>query len=137
MRRRDAIYSLSSLLGLGVLAQRRVQAAPSREILLARSYVVGAAYYDAAAAAGRLRPGQRLALRREPDNRYDALAIELFGPEGHKLGYVPRACNEAAALLMDAGRRLFARAESISRSGNWIDIRMSLHMDDTADLDRR
>ena len=68
---------------MGTLATRRVRAAAPREILLARLHVAGTAYYDAEAAADRLRPGQRLALRRQPENRYDALAIEVLGPEGH------------------------------------------------------
>ena len=106
MRRRDVIQALCGLLGVGTLATRRVRAAAPREILLARLHVGGTAYYDAEAAADRLRPGQRLALRRQPENRYDALAIEVLGPEGHKLGYVPRRRNEMPARLMDAGKRL-------------------------------
>ena len=93
---------------MGTLATRRVRAAAPRQILLARLHVAGTAYYDAEAAADRLRPGQRLALRRQPENRYDALAIEVLGPEGHKLGYVPRRRNEMPARLMDAGIRLTA-----------------------------
>ena len=112
-RRRDVIQALCGLLGVGTLATRRVRAAAPRQILLARLHVAGTAYYDAEAAADRLRPGQRLALRRQPENRYDALAIEVLGPEGHKLGYVPRRRNEMPARLMDAGKRLSARTESI------------------------
>ena len=96
MRRRDVIQALCGLLGVGTLATRRVRAAAPREILLARLHVAGTAYYDAEAAADRLRPGQRLALRRQPENRYDALAIEVLGPEGHKLGYVPRRAQRDA-----------------------------------------
>lgn len=131
MRRRDVIRVLGSLFGVGALAARRVRAAAPREILLARMHVAGTAYYDAEAVAGRLRPGQRLALRRQPGNRYDELAIEVFfGPRGHKLGYVPRRSNEMPARLIDAGKRLSARAESIERQGNWLNIQMSLHLDD-------
>ena len=72
MRRRDVIQALCGLLGVGTLATRRVRAAAPREILLARLHVARTAYYDAEAAADRLRPGQRLALRRQPENRYDA-----------------------------------------------------------------
>ncbi len=97
-------------------------------ILLARLHVAGTAYYDAEAAADRLRPGQRLALRRQPENRYDAFAIEVLGPEGHKLGYVPRRRNEMPARLMDAGKRLSARAGSIAQRGLNIDV--SLYLDD-------
>ena len=118
MRRRDVIRVLGSLFGVGTLAARRVRAAAPREILLARMHVAGTAYYDAEAVAGRLRPGQRLALRRQPANRHDDLAIEVLGPRGHKLGYVPRRSNEMPARLIDAGKRLSARAESVARRGN-------------------
>ena len=129
MRRRDVIRVLGSLFGVGALATRRVRAAAPREILLARMHVAGTAYYDAETAVGRLRLGQRLALRRQPGNRYDALAIEVLGPRGHKLGYVPRRRNEMPARLIDAGKRLSARAESIERRGNWLNIQMSLYLD--------
>ena len=122
MRRRDVIQALCGLLGVGTLATRRVRAAAPRQILLARLHVAGTAYYDAEAAADRLRPGQRLALRRQPENRYDALAIEVLGPDGHKLGYVPRRRNEMPARLMDAGKRLSARTESLAQRGSWLNI---------------
>ena len=130
MRRRDVIQALASLFSVGALASRRVRAAAPREILLARMHVAGTAYYDAEAVADHLLTGQRLALRRQPENRYDALAIEVLGPEGHKLGYVPRRGNEMPARLIDAGKRLSARAESIEWRGNWLNIRMSLFLDD-------
>ena len=129
MRRRDVIRALGSLFGVGALATRRVRAAAPREIRLARMHVAGTAYYDAEAVADRLRPGQRLALRRQPENRYDALAIEVLGPEGHKLGYVPRQRNEMPARLIDAGKRLSARAESVGHRGNWLNIQISLYVD--------
>ena len=115
---------------MGALGTRPVRAAAPRETLLARMHVAGTAYYDAEAVADRLRPGQRLALRRQPGNRHDALAIEVFGPLGHKLGYVPRRRNEMPARLIDSGKRLSARAESIERPCNWLNIQMSLYLDD-------
>ena len=130
MHRRDVIRALGCLFGVGTLATRHVRAAAPRKILLARMHVAGTAYYDAEAVADRLRPGQRLALRRQPENRYDALAIEVLGPEGHKLGYVPRQHNEMAARLIDAGKRLSAQAESIGQRGNWLNVQMSLYLDD-------
>ena len=131
MRRRDVIHVFCSLLGLGTLATRRAHAADaSREILLARMHVAGTAYYDAAATVGHLRPGRRLALRRQPENPCDALAIEVLGPGGRKLGYVPRRSNEMPARLMDAGKRLSARTDSIERRGNWLNVQVSLYLED-------
>ena len=128
MRRRDIIQALCGLLSLGTLSTRRAQAAGPREIRLAGMHVAGTAYYDAPAAAGRLRPGQRLVLRRQPENPYDALAIEVLGPAGYKLGYVPRRRNEMPARLMDAGKHLSARMESIAKRGNWLDIQVSVYL---------
>lgn len=131
MRRRDLIRTLCSLLGLGTLATRSAYAAAApREILLARMHIAGTAYYDAAAAVGRLRPGQRLALRRQPRHPYDALAIEVLEPEGRKLGYVPRRHNEMPARLMDAGKRVRARMESMERRGSWLNVQLSLYLED-------
>ena len=130
MRRRDVIRAFCGLLGVGTLAARRAHTAAPREILLAGTHVAGTAYHHAHAAAGRLRPGQRLLLRRQPGNRHDALAIEVFGPEGHKLGYVPRRHNEMPARLMDAGKRLSARTQAVEWRGNWLRIGMSLHLKD-------
>ena len=128
MRRREVIRSFCSLLGVGAVVARRAHAAVPRGIRLAGVHVAGTAYYDAA--AGGLRPGQRLLLRRQPRNRYDAFAIEVFGPAGRKLGYVPRRRNEMPARLMDAGKRLFARTESVEKRGNWLNIRISLYLED-------
>ena len=130
MRRRDLIHALCGLLGLGTLGARRANATAPRQILLAGMHVAGTAYYDAEGAVDRLRPGQILGLRREPENRYDALAIEVLGPQGDKLGYVPRGRNEMPARLLDAGKRLSARVESIARRGNWLHIQVSLYLDD-------
>lgn len=131
MHRRDVIRVLGCLFGAVTLTTRGVRTAAPRETLLARMRVAGTAYYDAGAVADRLRPGHRLALRRQPQNRYDALAIEILGPEGHKLGYVPRQRNEMPARLIDAGKRLSARAESIEQRGNWLNIQISLFLDES------
>ena len=127
MRRRQFVRTICSLLSLGAVAGRAANASPPREILLTHLHVAGTRYYyDAAAAASRLRPGQRLALRRQPENAHDALAIEVLGPRGHKLGYVPRRSNEMPARLLDAGERLSARLTSITRHGDWLNARFAL-----------
>lgn len=74
--------------------------------------------------------GGCLALRREPGNAHDGLAVEVLGPEGHKLGYLPRSCNEIPARLMDAGKRLFLRLESVEKPGAWLKIEVTLYMED-------
>ena len=101
-----------------------------QDIMLARMHVAGTYYYEAEEAAGKLSPGQRFALRREPKNVHDELAIEVLLPDGPKLGYIPRRINEIPARLMDTGKRLFVRMESIEQRGKWVDIEISLYMED-------
>lgn len=102
----------------------------AQDIMLARMHVAGTNYYDAEEVAERLSSGQRFSLRREPENMHDKFAIEVLTTEGHKLGYIPRQYNEIPARLMDAGKRLFVQMESIKKQGQWLEIQLSLYMQD-------
>ena len=102
----------------------------ARDIMLASMRVAGAAYYEARDAADGMRAGQRLSLRREPGNPHDGLAIEVLESGGRKLGYLPRSCNEIPARLMDAGKRLFLRLESVTQHEAWMEIQVTLYMED-------
>jgi hypothetical protein len=83
------------------------------DIPLIETFVAGTRYYEAAAAIGSLQPGTPLVLRRQPQNPHDDLAIEVFAPNGFKLGYVPRSHNAALAALADAGKRLASEVTSV------------------------
>ena len=102
----------------------------ARDIMLASMHVAGSAYYEAKDAADGMRTGQRLSLRREPGNPHDGLAIEVLESGGRKLGYLPRSCNEIPARLMDAGKRLFLRLESVRKHEAWLEIDVTLYMED-------
>lgn len=55
-----------------------------------------------------LKPGLHLSLMREADNPYDANAVAVHGPDGTRLGYIPREANAPVAALLDAGKRVEA-----------------------------
>ena len=102
----------------------------AQDIMLARMHVAGTEYYEAEEVAERLSSGQRFNLQREPENVHDEFAIEVLTTEGHKLGYIPRQYNEIPARLMDAGKRLFVKMESLKKRSQWLEIRLSLYMED-------
>lgn len=102
----------------------------AQDIMLARMQVAGTSYYEAEAVVESLSAGQHFALRREPENRHDTFAIEVLTLDGHKLGYIPRQYNEIPARLMDAGKRLFVKMESLKTRDQWLEIRLSLYMED-------
>ncbi len=98
------------------------------EIPLLSTYAAGAGRYGGAGAFARLRPGDALALRREPENDYDARAVSIWSARGDKLGYVPRVENQALASLMDAGLRATARVEGVARRGSRPELRLGVHL---------
>ena len=102
----------------------------AQDIMLARMHVAGTDYYEAGEVAERLSSGQCFCLQREPENMHDEFAIEVLTTEGRKLGYIPRRYNEIPARLMDAGKRLFVKMESLKTRGQWVEIRLSLYMED-------
>lgn len=69
--------------------------------------IAGSHYYDCRAVLANVRAGDPLNLLREPDNRHDPRAIAVFWRR-HKLGYLPRLDNAAAASLLDHGHMVSA-----------------------------
>ena len=49
-----------------------------------------------------MKVGDRVLLRREPDNENDEMAIVVFNKRKRKLGFVPCSHNVILARLMDA-----------------------------------
>lgn len=77
-------------------------------IVVQSSPLAGFRYHAAGELWPRMRVGDRLDLRREPDNPHDSRAVRVEW-QGHKLGYVPRRENETLAWAMDHGQGLGAR----------------------------
>ena len=74
--------------------------------------------------------GTLLMFRREKDNQYDALAIQILNDKKERIGYVPKAKNEVLARLMDAGKLIFGRVEEKEKVDDWIKISIKVFMKD-------
>ena len=117
----------SSLFALGLLSAP-LSNAESVGILVQSSPLAGSQYYAAARVWDEIRVGDRLTLVREADNRHDRNAIRVEW-RGHKLGYVPRAENRAAARALDTGERLEARVTGLRDDpAPWRRIEFSVHL---------
>lgn len=86
---------------------------PPGWILLFETYVAGVDYYDFSKGDLPLDEGMMVNLVREPSNQFDGNAIEVFTPQGEKLGYLPRRENGMLARLMDGGWVLEGRLEQV------------------------
>jgi len=77
--------------------------------------LAGFTYYDGTVVFRQLEIGSALAMRFEPDNRFDPYAVALYF-EGYKLGFVPKSCNHELSKLLEMGYSncLEARIQSIA-----------------------
>ena len=48
--------------------------------------------------------GQRLKIRKDPDNRFDSEAIEVLGADGNRCGYVANSVSTVGRGAWSAGR---------------------------------
>jgi hypothetical protein len=87
------------------------------KVLVQSSPLAGSQYYALSSVWGEIRPGDKLLLKREPENRHDAHAIRVEW-NGQQLGYVPRAENRALAAAMDRGEKIEARVAKLKRHRN-------------------
>jgi hypothetical protein len=101
-----AILTACALLALAIT--RPTFAAESVSILVQSSPLAGSQYHALDAVWTQIRPGDRLTLTREPNNRHDRNAVRVDW-NGQPLGYLPRRENRAVAQALDAGRTLDAR----------------------------
>ena len=113
-------WTLSVFLLLGLVAMLPASAAEpgtSAKILLQSSPLAGFRYYEGKKLWSEMKVGDFLQLVREPGNSYDPNAVRVEW-QGHKLGYVPRADNEALARFMDRGSKAEARITRLKKSRN-------------------
>ena len=101
-----------------------------KDIFLFDTYVAGTSHIEGMEELEpHLAENDRLEFFREPDNRYDELAIVIKTADGVKIGYVPKQDNAIFARLMDAGKLLFGKITSKKKRGLWvkIEIKVFLH----------
>lgn len=84
-------------------------------ILVQNSPLAGFQFHEGRQLWKELKVGDALTLVREPDNPHDPRAVRVDW-NGHVLGYVPRAENEAVARQLDRGNRLEARIVRLNKS---------------------
>lgn len=101
------------------------------KIILVEDYIAGFQYYDGVKPeiAQAFRVSDILRLVREPQNRYDDQAIQIFTAAGDKLGYVPRAVNEIPARIADQGFTLEAEIVEIDlEAPTWEQVLVKVYL---------
>ena len=125
MERRTFLRLFAGLLPLGLV---RPGHARGTGILVQQSPLAGFQYYRGEALWPRLAPGQRLELRREPDNPHDPRAVRVLW-RGQALGYLPRRENTAVSQMLDRGQRLETRIAALRESADpWQRLRLEIRL---------
>lgn len=75
-------------------------------------HVVGESRYQDA--VRRCRQGDRVILKREPENPYDENAVAVLRENGEQIGYLSRDHAEWVADVMDKGKEVKARISRIT-----------------------
>ena len=102
----------------------------SHEILLFDSYVAGTTYIEDETVFDEIKEGDKLVLKREPENRFDENAILVLDGKNRKLGYIPEKDNIVFARLMDAGKYLTARVKNYEPKGSFRQINIGIYLVD-------
>ena len=110
LNRRGFLGSLAAASALLFWGRRTTAATPCsmEAISLCRCFIAGFQFHQGPALLSTLTAGQQLALKREPANPHDDLAIAVHTASGSKIGYLPQRLNEIPATLMDSNRPLSA-----------------------------
>ena len=102
-----------------------------QEIFLLECEIAGTGFVkDIEKKASALSAGTVVDLVREPDNKYDALAIRIDNKAKEKLGYIPRRQNEVLARLLDGGKILYGKVVETEffEGSNWVNITVKIFM---------
>jgi len=88
----------------------------SKQIVIADTFISAFRYYDGPMVADMLETGLQLRLNREPANRFDPQAVEVYAGDV-KLGYLPNKESASIAWLMDTGTWVKARIKGLAQDG--------------------
>ena len=99
------------------------------EIHLFDSYVSGTSRLKDDSVLKEIKAGDKLKLIRE-ESKFDDNAIALLFEDGRKVGYVPEKDNIVFARLMDAGKLLSAKVDSVSVKGSVTQIKIGIYLVD-------
>ena len=80
--------------------------------------------------SGKLNPGKKLLLRREPNNPYDIYAVAVLTEDGNHLGYIPKETAKDMSITMWIGMVIYkAYVEAVTGGGEGMAYGINLIID--------
>ncbi len=100
------------------------------EIMLFKTYIAGITHLDDDEPVDELETGDKLILKRQPENRFDENAILVLDQKERKLGYIPEKDNIVFTRLMDAGKYLTAKVVDINDDNYFRKVGIEIYLID-------
>lgn len=103
----------------------------TREVFLLSCHVAGTNFRpEIAEIEPTFKIGAKFRLHREPQNKFDELAIAIYDANKNHLGFVPQAKNEVLARLLDAGKQLSAELVAKQWNNSWLKLEIEIFLHD-------
>lgn len=103
----------------------------AREIFLFACHVAGTNFRpEIAQVEPQLQIGTKFRLQREPQNKFDPLAIAVYDARENLLGYIPKSQNAVPARLMDAGKLVSAQLMAKEWQDAWLKLDIEIYLND-------
>lgn len=121
----DAAIALAENFDIGELIKPL-----QKEIFLFDTYIAGTTHLGDPTVLEKIKTGDKVVFKREPDNRYDDKAIVVLNEKKEKLGYVPEKDNVVFSRLMDAGKMLTGKINEIKDKHGFIQVAIGIYLVD-------
>lgn len=100
-----------------------------KEIHLFDTYVAGTTHLSDGSVLEEIKEADDFLLIRE-DNKFDSNAVMILTRDKRKVGYIPEKDNLIFARLMDAGKLLKAKVNTIKKKGTFYQISIGIYLVD-------
>lgn len=100
-----------------------------KEVHLFDTFIAGTSHLEKKEVLDNVKEGDTLLLRRE-NNKFDENAIVILNEKNEKLGYIPEKDNVIFSRLMDAGKLLKGKVDSMNHKKDFYKIRIGVYLVD-------
>lgn len=92
--------------------------------------VAGVTFDNRQQVIAKLKQNQNLMLVREPNNKYDKLAVAVKTDAGEPVGYIPAANNGSIAYRMDHGGKYKVTVSTITGGGIGMNYGVNIYIEE-------
>ena len=123
-----SISGLALFFGFKSSSQAKTPVKTKPPVLLNQFSIAGFQFYQGRDIIHKIKTGDELLIKAEPDNKYDQNAVEVY--YGNiKLGYIPKNENKTIRNILHSDMKLYATVDKVdAEKRSWDAVRVSVFM---------